>query len=92
MALSMCEYIWLGGGSYDIRELRSKACVIDLPANPKVSDFKEWSFDGSSTGQADGHDSDCILKPVTFISDPVRGEGNYLVLCEVYDPDGETPH
>ncbi|HRQ62149.1 MAG TPA: glutamine synthetase beta-grasp domain-containing protein, partial [Alphaproteobacteria bacterium] len=92
MALSMCEYIWLGGGSYDIRELRSKARVLDLPASPKVSDFKDWSFDGSSTGQAEGHDSDCILKPVNFINDPVRGEGNYLVLCEVYNPDGETVH
>lgn len=92
MTLSLTEYIWLGGGSVHIRELRSKACVQELPDNPKITDFKEWSFDGSSTNQADGGDSDCILKPVTFVKDPIRGEGNYLVLAEVYDPDGETVH
>jgi glutamine synthetase len=63
-----------------------------MGANPKPSDFPEWSFDGSSTNQASGEDSDCILKPVTVVKDPIRGEGNFLVMCEVFDPDGETPH
>lgn len=90
--LSMAEYIWLGGGFDHKRELRSKARIVELGSNPKLEDFPEWSFDGSSTGQADGHDSDCILKPVCFVDDPIRGDGNYLVLAEVYSPDGETPH
>jgi glutamine synthetase len=38
--------------------------------------------------QAEGHDSDCMLRPVDFITDPFRGEGNYLVLCEVYFANG----
>lgn len=92
MTLAMTEYIWLGGGSTHIRELRSKGCVQDLPSRPAIEDFKEWSFDGSSTDQAEGGDSDCILKPVSFVKDPIRGEGNYLVMAEVYNPDGQTPH
>lgn len=51
-----------------------------------------WSFDGSSTNQANGDDSDCVLKPVFVCPDPIRGEGNYLAMCEVYEADGVTPH
>ena len=89
----LAEYIWLDGG-IPVRQMRSKARVINFKNPNKVSleDFPEWSFDGSSTNQATGHDSDCILKAVNFVPDPIRGEGNYLVMCEVYNPDGETPH
>jgi len=57
----------------------------------KLTDFPEWGFDGSSTNQACGHDSDLILKPVFFTNDPILGHNNYLVLCEVLNPD-HTPH
>ncbi|MDE5030098.1 glutamine synthetase beta-grasp domain-containing protein, partial [Francisella tularensis subsp. holarctica] len=50
-----------------------------------------WSFDGSSTNQATGDKSDSILKPVNFEIDTLRDYG-YLVLCEVYNTDGQTPH
>ncbi len=90
MGLALAEYIWLDG-TVPTRELRSKAKVINFKSRPKLEDFSEWSYDGSSTNQATGDDSDCILKPVAFIDDPLRGDGNYLVMCEVYDPDG-TPH
>ena len=49
-----------------------------------------WSFDGSSTEQADGSDSDCLLKPVAIIPDPDRNNA-YLVMTEVLNADG-TPH
>ena len=49
-----------------------------------------WMFDGSSTRQADGSSSDCLLKPVNIFPDPQRVNG-YLVMCEVMNPDG-TPH
>ena len=49
-----------------------------------------WCFDGSSTEQADGSDSDCLLKPVAIIPDPDRRNG-YLVMTEVLNADG-TPH
>lgn len=88
--LSLAEYIWLDG-AVPTRYLRSKARTISFDARPSsVDEFPEWSFDGSSTGQAAGNDSDCILKPVCFIDDPIRGAGNYLVMCEVLNPDGSA--
>ncbi len=88
---TLAEYIWLDG-AVPTRHLRSKARVVDVGGSPSIDDFPDWSFDGSSTNQATGDDSDCILKPVSFVADPIRGEGNYLVMAEVYNPDGETPH
>ncbi len=90
-SFGLAEYIWLDGAT-PTRYMRSKAKVGKYGKSPKLEDFSEWSFDGSSTEQASGHDSDCILKPVHFIRDPIRGEGNYLVMCEVYNADGVTPH
>jgi len=49
-----------------------------------------WSFDGSSTEQAEGSASDCLLKPVAIIPDPARKDA-YLVMTEVLNADG-TPH
>lgn len=87
---TLAEYIWMDG-AIPTRHVRSKARVVNVGSNPSIDNFPEWSFDGSSTMQADGHDSDCILKPVRFYKDPIRGEGNFLVIAEVYNPDG-TPH
>ena len=87
---TLAEYIWLDG-AVPTRYLRSKARVVNVGENPSIEDFPEWSFDGSSTNQAAGNDSDCILQPVYAIEDPIRGAGNFLVMCEVNNPDG-TPH
>jgi len=88
---SLAEYIWMDGAKPTPR-LRSKARVVDAtPEEATLSDFPEWGFDGSSTYQAPGNTSDLVLKPVYFLLDPVRGEDSYLVLCEVFNPDG-TPH
>jgi glutamine synthetase len=90
--LSQAEYIWLDGAT-PVQKLRSKTRIVAVETgsqtNPKS--FPEWGFDGSSTYQATGHDSDLILNPVFSTVDPLRGEGNYLVLCEVMNSDG-TPH
>jgi len=90
--LRLAEYIWLDG-SVPTQKLRSKTRVIfiDGEVNVGLSAFPEWGFDGSSTNQAETDKSDCILKPVNFIDDPIRKNGNFLVLCEVYNLDG-TPH
>lgn len=82
------EYIWIDGNN-PTKELRSKTKVIKkkLDQDIKLSDFPDWGFDGSSTYQATGDKSDLILKPVNFFYDPLRGSGNYLVLCEVYDAE-----
>ena len=45
---------------------------------------------GSSTNQAEGNDSDCMLKPVYKIPDPIRGGDDLLVMCEVMNPDGSV--
>jgi len=62
------------------------------PINRGISAEKSMSpFDGSSTMQAEGHSSDCVLKPVALYPDPARTNGA-LVMCEVMMPDGVTPH
>ena len=83
------EYIWIDG--YEpTANLRSKTKVLD-GAVSSVSELPTWGFDGSSTLQADGGDSDCLLKPVWMCPDPIRGGKNILVMNEVCNPDG-TPH
>ncbi len=92
MNLSQVTYIWIDGTD-PTQALRSKVKIV--PHNKKslsVEDLPQWSFDGSSTYQAVGHDSDLILQPVCVVKDPILGQGNYLALCEVYNPDGITPH
>lgn len=59
----------------------------------KLGIFPDWGFDGSSTNQAPGDRSGCVLKPVFHVRDPTRDDVHaYLVLCEVFESDGETPH
>lgn len=84
----MAEYIWLDGHTPS-QELRSKTKVLDGPITT-IDQIPEWGFDGSSTEQASGHFSDCLLKPVRFIKDPLRGGDHILVLCEVRNPDGSV--
>ena len=85
---SKLEYIWLDGFK-PTQSLRSKTMVRrDFKGNLKECPM--WSFDGSSTLQADGNDSDCLLKPVAIFPDPDRSNG-YLVMTEVLNADG-TPH
>jgi glutamine synthetase len=88
MAKYKLEYIWLDGYS-PIQGLRSKT-KIEEDFSGKLEDLPLWSFDGSSTGQASGGASDCILKPVAVYVDPQRKNG-YLVMCEVLNAD-MTPH
>lgn len=85
------EYIWIDG-QRPTKKLRSKTKILRL-SRPitALEEIIEWSFDGSSTFQAETKNSDCILKPVCFIPDPLRGGQNVLVLCEVYNADG-APH
>jgi glutamine synthetase len=55
-----------------------------------ASILPSWTFDGSSTGQAPGADSEVYIKPVRTYPDPFRpGNGNLLVLCETYTPEGQ---
>lgn len=90
MAKYKFEYIWLDGYKPE-PNLRSKTKVINLDSYDGAVDLlPDWSFDGSSTQQAEGHSSDCLLRPTTVYLDPAR-KNAYLVMCEVLNPDG-TPH
>ena len=84
------EYIWLDGYK-PTQNMRSKT-KVEEHENFKgtLEEIGNWSFDGSSTKQADGGSSDCVLKPVAIYPDPQR-ENGYLVMSEVLYADG-TPH
>lgn len=83
------EYIWLDG--YEPSpNLRSKTKIVDFEPK-KAEDCPIWGFDGSSTQQAEGHDSDCMLHPVALYPDSGRRNG-FLVMCEVHLPKDKGPH
>ncbi|MBI2444742.1 MAG: glutamine synthetase beta-grasp domain-containing protein [Candidatus Magasanikbacteria bacterium] len=88
MAKVMAEYIWLDGYR-PTPSPRSKTKVLDQEAL-EFRGLPDWGFDGSSTEQAEGKASDCLLRPVRAIKDPVRGAPHLLVLCEVFNPDGSV--
>lgn len=85
MSFYKAEYIWIDG-SLPTAKMRSKAKVSPIGEQPPI-----WGFDGSSTNQAPGENSDCVLNPVFVCPDPVRGGDNKLVMCEVLLTD-MTPH
>ena len=85
MSYYKAEYVWIDG-SKPTPKLRSKGKVVLTGEEPPI-----WGFDGSSTNQAPGENSDCVLRPVLVCPDPIRGEPHKLVMCEVLLPD-MTPH
>lgn len=90
MAKIKLEYIWLDGYQ-PMANLRSKTKIIDGDvATLKLADLPMWGFDGSSTRQAEGKSSDCLLKPVALYPDAARKDA-FLVMSEVLQPNGQ-PH
>lgn len=84
------EYIWLDG-TQPMQMMRSKTKLVDAAKfSGKLAECPVWTFDGSSTNQAEGGSSDCLLKPVFICPDPGRRNA-YLILAEVLNADG-TPH
>ena len=80
------EYLWIDA----VGEVRSKARTIETkPGGVKVSDLPDWNYDGSSTDQAPGEDSEVLIKPRAIFKDPFRGGNNILVLTDTYTPAGE---
>ena len=97
----LAEYLWIDGGQ-PTASIRSKTRVIyksEVPVSTEINDvtkinmdwFPEWGADGSSTMQADGDDSDIILKPVSAVRDPFR-PGGYLVMTEVFAGNSGEAH
>ena len=84
------EYVWLDGYK-PTQSMRSKIKIVNGDKFDQTIDTCPiWSFDGSSTEQATGSNSDCLLKPVRLFKDPLR-ENGFLVIAEVLNPDGQ-PH
>ena len=81
----LAEYVWIDaeGG------LRCKTKVIHGKTSVKLEDLPDWNFDGSSTGQAPGDDSEVIIKPCAVYADPFRGGNHVIVLTSCYTPQGE---
>ena len=79
------EYLWLDGSTPSVR-LRSKTKVIADGEAPPI-----WGYDGSSTQQASGDNSDVVLRPVFTVPDPIRGGNNVIVMAETLLTD-MTPH
>lgn len=76
------EYIWLDAKN----DFRSKTKVITSDKELDVTDLPVWNYDGSSTGQAEGTDSEVFLQPVAIFNDPFRQNmKSYLVWCNTID-------
>ena len=83
--MTVVEYIWLGGNN----EFRSKTRVLDNVKNTiNIHDIPDWNYDGSSTGQATGRESEVIIKPKALFNNPFGPPYDYIVLCDTYLPDG----
>lgn len=97
--ITICaEYIWLGGNY----EFRSKTkCIYPNITNESITDivyninnYPVWNYDGSSTDQATGSDSEILIRPVRIWRSPFKYDSalySMLVLCETIYPDGSYP-
>ena len=85
------EYIWL-----DINnDLRSKTRVLPSQKIENAIELPIWNYDGSSTGQATGENSEIILKPQVAFPDPFKRGDCLMVLCDThyYNENNEiVPH
>ena len=69
------EYIWLDGKK-PVPGLRGKSLLKSFEKPPTLADLPNWGFDGSSTMQAEGKSSDCVLKPVALYPDGEIGRAS----------------
>ena len=84
---TVVEYVWIDGNNC----LRGKTRVLNerikstdkenLPLIPN------WNYDGSSTGQAKGTDSEVTIIPRALFYNPFLKDG-LLVMCDTYDSQG----
>lgn len=75
-------YVWIGGNG----EFRSKLRTVNNLLFD-VNHYPEWNYDGSSTDQASGEDSEVIIKPRALFKSNTNNCG--YILCDTYYPNGE---
>lgn len=84
----LAEYVWVDAKG----ETRSKTRTLPAAKGESVESLPKWNFDGSSTDQAPGDDSEVILRPCRIFKDPFRprsdGKNNILVMCDTWTPAG----
>ena len=84
----LAEYVWVDAKG----ETRSKTRTLPAAKGESVDKLPKWNFDGSSTDQAPGDDSEVILHPCRIFKDPFRprsdGKSNILVMCDTWTPSG----
>jgi glutamine synthetase len=89
MAKYKLEYIWLDG--YEpIPNIRGKTLIKEFDSFPTLEQVPNWAFDGSSTKQAEGRASDCVLKPVGVYPDATKTDAA-IVMSEVLWPMAPHP-
>jgi glutamine synthetase len=76
------RYVWLD--AHNVPRCKTKT-VTHRPAS--VEDLPVWNFDGSSTEQAPGGNSEILLVPRALFRDPFRGGDNMMVMSECVTPD-----
>jgi len=85
----LAEYVWVDAAG----NTRSKTRTLSASKIGSVDLLPKWNFDGSSTDQAPGDDSEVILRPVRIFKDPFHprddGVDNILVMCDTYTPAGD---
>ena len=86
---ALAEYVWVDAAG----NCRSKTRTLPVARTESVESLPRWNFDGSSTNQAPGDDSEVILRPCRIFRDPFRprndGVDNILVMCDTYTPAGQ---
>ena len=81
----LATYVWIDGTG---EHTRSKTRTLEKePERPE--DLPVWNYDGSSTGQAQGENSDTFLYPRRIFQDPFRKGKSKLVLCDAYNYKNE---
>jgi len=82
----LAEYIWLDAAGVP------RAKTKTITARPtKVSDLPIWNYDGSSTEQAEGHNSEINLKPRCLFDDPFRGYPHVMVVADCWNAWNDEP-
>ena len=80
----LATYMWMNGTGENMRGKNRT-----LPSVPRgLDELPTWNFNGSSTGQSDGSDSDAYIRPVSVFKDPFLAGDNVLVMCDTLNSDG----